>query len=209
MVELIGPDLKKLAQSQRKRGEFEDAVKTLQQAIVRAGVELADLHGILGGTRKDQGDLVSAAAEYDEGFRIESHYGIASSYNALNRLILRIMLVPGSLTDPDRLRKEERLEFVNVRNELLQLQAQLERQIEEERASDFWAAGDLLVSAALNGDIEMATVAVQRFVACSPPKFAYSSYHKTIASLAQLDTPSRDYLEKVDALLAASQEQVR
>lgn len=208
MVEMIEPDLKKHIKQLLQRGEVDDALQTLQRAIVGTAAELADLHGILGGAHRRQGDFVAAASAYDDGFQIDSRYGAVTSYNALNRLVTRIMLAPESLSDPSKLKHREDLRFIDVRNELSELQSRLQSQVEGERRDDFWAAGDLAVTAALNGDFGSATMAVQRFVSCSPPEFAWSAYCGTIASLAQLDTCSKGTLESLETLLATAHAQV-
>jgi hypothetical protein len=159
---------------------------------------------MLGGTRREQGDLVSAAAAYDDGSRIESRYRARSSYNALNRLVTRILLAPGALSDPGVLRPERRLEFVDVPGALAELQARLERDVVGIRAGDMWAAGDLAVTAALNGDLDVATDAVRRFAACAPPPSGYSAYRRTLEALARLDTPRRAALERMAELLGGN-----
>ena len=60
------------AQAQRRQGDFDAAAKTLEQAIAQGLTETADLYGMLGGTRREQGDLAAAAQAYDAGYRIET-----------------------------------------------------------------------------------------------------------------------------------------
>jgi tetratricopeptide (TPR) repeat protein len=194
-------DAKQRAQALRRQGDLKGAAETLRHGIEQLGDELADLHGVLGGTLRDLGDLVGAVAAYDEGARIDGSHRSPSSYNALNRLVTRILLAPRALADPEALRGERRLELVNVPATLAELQAQLQRQLEGIRAGDFWAAGDLAVTAALNGDLDAATRAVQRFAGSSPPPSAYGAYRQTLETLARLDTPRRATLERVRALL--------
>jgi len=205
MDELTVSAAKQRAQTLRGQGDLDGAAETLRHAIDHVGRGLADLHGILGGTLRQKGDLAAAAAAYDEGARIESHYRLPSSYNALNRLATRILLAPGVLASPDVLRRESRLEFVDVPRALSDLQRQVQAQLDGPRASDFWAAGDLAVTAALNDDLDGATRAVQAFAACSPapPGFAYDAYGQTLEALARLDTPRRATLERVKGLLRA------
>ncbi|MCI0625574.1 MAG: hypothetical protein L0387_28670 [Acidobacteria bacterium] len=234
MAELIDEarNLKKLAQTQRQQGEHSAAAKTLREGIdgleeTLAGfkgadkgdsaselantseravaTELADLYGILGGTRREQGDLLQAATAYDAGFRYESNprYGLVSSYNALNRLLTRILLCPGALSDRDSLRKESKLEFVDVSQNLNKLQTQLKLRVEGVSANDFWAAGDLAIVSALNGDDKGAIEALEKFASCSPspPISAYNAYGDSIGMLAQLDTPRRDALTRAQSWL--------
>ncbi len=198
------PDLKDLARQQRDQGDFKGAIRTLEEAIDRAGTELADLHGMMGGTQRQQGDLTTAASAYDTGFHLDERYHAASSYNALNRLVTRVLLEPGSLMNPDLLRANQSLEFVDVCQSLSELQKQLERQVKGKRSHDFWCAGDLIVAAALNSDSRGAARAVKRFDACSPPAFARDAYRNTLADLAQLETPRKEVLMKVEKLLGAT-----
>jgi len=204
MGKAIHPDLKDLAREQRDRGDFKGAIRTLKEAIDRAGAELADLHGIMGGTQRQQGDLTAAASAYDAGFHLDERYHAASSYNALNRLLTRVLLEPRSLMNPDLLRVNQNLEFVNVRQALSEFQKQLERQVKDKRSHDFWCAGDLIVAAALNGDLRGAARAVKRFDACSPPAFARDAYRNTLAALAQLETPRKEVFMKAEELLGAT-----
>jgi hypothetical protein len=197
----IDTDPKKIARQQRDQGDFKGAVRTLREAIDMAGAELADLHGLMGGTRRQQGDLAAAASAYDTGFHLDESYHAASSYNALNRLVTRVLLEPGSLLNPELLREKNNLEFVDVQQALSGLQKQLERQVKGKRSNDFWCAGDLAVTAALNGDLRSAARAVKRFDACSPPAYARDAYRQTLAALAKLETPRKEALMKVDALL--------
>lgn len=203
MGKAIHDDLKELARQLIHQGDLQGAIRTLQEAIDRAGAELADLHGIMGGTQRQQGDLTAAASSYDTGFHIDELYHAASSYNAINRLVTRIFLEPGVLEQPDLLRANKSLEFVDVRQALGELQKQLEREIEGKRSHDFWCAGDLVVAAALNGDLSGAARAVKQFDTCSPPAFARESYHATLVALARLETPGKEILRKVDELLGA------
>src|SRR5438105_2069026 len=123
-------NLKRIAMSQRERGDLVGAVNTLQQAIEQNhdNDESADLYGILGGTLRDRGDLVASARAYDAGFQLETSG--RSSYNALNRLVTRIMLEPHSIVDARVLQRHEQLESVDVARELELLQARLEQQVD-------------------------------------------------------------------------------
>jgi tetratricopeptide (TPR) repeat protein len=159
-------------------------------------VHLADLYGMLGGTLREEGNYLAAAAAYDRGFRLESdpRYAMNSTYNALNRLTTRILLCPACLADPDRLRTERHLEFVDVRNALADLSAQLRRQLSGARAGDFWAAGDLSLTCALSGDEQGMKRGLEEFIRLSPPPGAYDAYRRDIEVLARLDTPEKALL---------------
>jgi tetratricopeptide (TPR) repeat protein len=228
--------LKDLAQRQSNQGQYEIAAKTLRDAIDvleaaltrreshadrahrasapvdteenRIVAELADLYGMLGGASRKYGALMQAIAAYDQGFRYESNprYGIVNTYNALNRLVTRILMCPSSLSDPDALRSVNELEFVDVPRTVNELRTELKQQVDGVRSNDFWAAGDLAFTCALNGDDQGALDALQRFESCSPPPpaSAYSAYINWIGSVAELDTPRKEALNKLKALFENS-----
>jgi hypothetical protein len=221
-------DLKKRAQAEREQGNHHIAAQTLHQAVdlledamarrkagghdseVESGpappveiglaAQLVDIYGMLGGRRRAEGDLVGAIAAYDAGFQYESipRYGFKNSYNALNRLVTRVLLSPSSLTDPNALRKHAEVAFVDVPATLSELQVQLERQVKGVRANDCWAAGDLALTCALNGDDGGAFDALASFASCTPPppSSAYQSYASSMGMLAKLDTPRREVLTR-------------
>lgn len=219
-LEKVG-ELKNVARTERSRGRREDAVKILENAIdllersmhtgdrslqAHAARELADLYGTLGGTLREQGNLVRAAAAYDAGFRLESdpRYGICSSYNAVNRLYTRILLCPRSLANPDALRDETALEFVDIPQELTALRAKLERELGGARLNDYWAASDLAMICALLGDDEGAARAAAQFADGSPPAQAYESCLKALDALGSLDTPRKQSLERLESRVSIS-----
>jgi tetratricopeptide (TPR) repeat protein len=191
------------AQTQRQQGYFDAAAKTLEQAISQGLAEVADLYGMLGGTRREQGDLAAAAHAYDAGARIESDPPLdgATSYNELNRLIVRIQLAPEALVrtvSPPR-----GLEPVDVPQSLTRLQQRLRHQIDHERQNDYWAAGDLAITSALLSDASGAHDALDRFKACLPPTSARAAYAATLGMLAQLDTARRPLLATMKDALEA------
>ena len=144
------------------------------------------------GTHHDQGDFLAAAAAYDAGARYESD--LESTYNALNRLVTRIVLDPESLTDAEASGSHPSLEAVDVSQSLFELQAKLIRNRRSGDVHDFWTMGDLAVAAALNGDPEVEQEALERFHSLSPPVVAYAKYEETFALLAALETPRKEAL---------------
>ena len=154
---------------------------------------LADLYGMLGATLREQGNYPGAAAAYDHGSRLESdlRYAMQSTYNSLNRLITRILLCPGCLADPGLLRTESELDFVDVVRELADLETQLHQQVAGARRGDFWAAGDLSLTCALNGDERGMNHGLEEFSRLSPPPAAYDAYRRSIEALARLNTPRK------------------
>jgi hypothetical protein len=163
--------------------------------------ELADVYGMLGGILREQGDYPTAAAAYDRGFRFEAdpRYATGSTYNALNRLVTRVLLAPGCLGDPDLLHGERELEFINVRHELAELRSLLQEEIKDARSADFWAAGDLSLICALSGDEPGMRYGLEKFRQLDPPQAAYNAYRRSIRALAQLDTPTKAALIEAEA----------
>jgi tetratricopeptide (TPR) repeat protein len=190
------------ARAQRREGNLDAAVTTLTQAIAATSdsAQLAELYGMLGGTRREQKDLVAAISAYDTGFRHES--GSSSTYNALNRLVTRVLLEPASLSSPDALRRFGALDVVDVVASLAALEPTLRRDVDGPRRDDYWAAGDLALIATLNGSAAEARRALDHFDSLTPPAFAYEKYRETFAELAGLDTPRKAMLSEVRDRLA-------
>lgn len=177
------------AQLQKKAGEADAAAKTLLTAMRMAAASLADLHGTLGGVFWDQGRLAEATNEYDRGYRIEQRYGIVSSYNALNRLLTRLM-ADGVKPDGKPVAKGIRIRGgVDINTELRRLQLQLTGQLRGIDAVEFWTAGDLAVVAALNDDLRAMRRGLALFMVPSTPRSAYEAYLKTVARLLSSKHP--------------------
>ena len=204
----------------RQAGAHEDAIAQLEQAIgrFRRAIEgrpdraiahaLVEAYGMLGGTHRDRSDFRRSAAAYDAGFRYESdpHFDLQSSYNALNRLVSRVLLHPGALTDPDAHRTDTSLESVDVPRALTSLVTTLKAQTAGARKDDPWAAGDLALAAALSGSDADAQRALDHLASTSPPAAVYQAYKQVFEMLARLDTPRQRQLqgaiEWLDARLA-------
>jgi hypothetical protein len=210
-------ELTRVARTQRAQGQRADAaaifkngidllersVQTVDPRLQQDVAEkLADLYGMLGGTLGEEGDLIRAIQAYDAGFEYESdqRYGIKSSYNALNRLITRILFNPRSLTDPTLLRSGPSPAFLSVSQELINLRSRLENEVTGSRSDDFWAAGDLALVCALIGDDEGAAKAVMLFDTRKPPPSAYEAYVRSVMALADLDTPRKLSLQRLQVL---------
>ena len=218
--------LKKMAQTLREQGDYDAAANILQKEIDRLeealshhvresrladrdeisiAAEVVDLYGILGGTRRKQGNILSAAVAYDAGFHYESnpYYRFINSYNELNRLVMRVLLCPDSLSDPEAVRQVRGLEFVDVRHGLSELQSHLAGQVKSVRSNDYWAAGDLALTSALNGDDQAMLNALQLFASLSPPQSAFHTYRDIVDTLAHLKTKSKGSLIRTVAWLEA------
>jgi tetratricopeptide (TPR) repeat protein len=170
--------LQRKAQLQRSRGQFEDARKSLAEAIRGAAAALADLHGTLGGTLRQEGRLAEAAKEYDRGYQIEQRYEIVSSYNALNRLLTRLLAQE----------KSSRISPVDMGAELRKVQILLDR-LSVDHPEDYWAAGDLALVGALLGDAQAMKKGLALFTVPSTPASAYETYLNTLAKLLDAGHP--------------------
>ena len=186
-------NLANLARQQRRQGQFAAAAQTFREAIAQTEDrnQLAELYGMLGGTLREQGDLVDAAASYDRGFEYEV---AESTYNELNRLVTRVLIEPRCLAEPETLRAYEELPYLDVPEQLALVKPQLEAQIEGARNADYWGMGDLAVVCALLGDEAGMLSALDRFEACLPPASAAAKYYDTFAALAAVDTAHDDLL---------------
>lgn len=180
--------LQRKAQLQRKAGKLDAATETLIAATRIAAATLADVHGTLGGTFRDQGRLEEAINEYDRGYRIDQGYGIVSSYNALNRLLTRLMADASKLVGATQAKGTRIQDRVDIEVELRRVQEQLKGQVRGD-ATEFWVAGDLAVVAALNGDPREMKRGIALFMAPSTPRFAYEAYLKTVGRLLNSKHP--------------------
>ena len=70
--------MQRKAQLQRNQDKYESAEKSLAAAM-RLAAALADLHGTLGGTLREQGRLAEASSQYDQGYRLDQRYGIEAT----------------------------------------------------------------------------------------------------------------------------------
>ena len=194
-------EAKQRAQQQKGSGDFEGAAKTLADAIANesSSEAQAELYGMIGGVRREQGNLAASVAAYDEGFRLEP---VENTYNELNRLVVRILLEPRVLTDPDALQSFSQLQPVNVPMALQLLGPQIRHQIEVSRNTDYWAYGDLAFTSALTGDGDEMRDALDGMQTCAPPASAYRKYHETLGALASLETPRRELLAEAMGWLA-------
>jgi tetratricopeptide (TPR) repeat protein len=185
---------RKRANDERNLGHYEEAIRVLQHTVedLQGAIEtcpaeerkaiaanLADFMGMLGGLHKRQNDLDAALRAYDTGFRYESdpQFQIKSSYNALNRLVLRLLMSPQSLTTGTI--------PVDVEDQLRNLRASLQASLNGPRKDDCWAAGDLAIVCGLLRDDMGAEAAVRHFESLSPPPYAYAAYQETLASLSE------------------------
>jgi tetratricopeptide (TPR) repeat protein len=85
------------------RGSFNpDLVGHIDQATKDQASAFADWWGIRGGIYREEGEIAKAIDAYDTGFRFENErkYEINSTYNTVNRLVLRLLRDPDLLKSP-------------------------------------------------------------------------------------------------------------
>jgi tetratricopeptide (TPR) repeat protein len=201
---------KQQAQVERSLGRYEQAADVLQRAIAdlqsaietsqpeernKAAAELADCLGILGGLYKRQHDLAAAARAYDAGFQYESdpRFNVGSSYNALNRLIVRILMRPDAPAGGSAPNHED------IPLRLRELRSILEASVHGARQNDYWAAGDLALVCALLRDDSGIEAAADHFASLAPPAYAYAAYRETLEQLADAapdHRPALDHLKQ-------------
>jgi hypothetical protein len=193
------------AKEQRLSGEQDAAIETLRSALPllddelaagndAAAGELADIYGQIGGALREEDRLLEAAAAYDVGHGYEVRHGLPSTYNALNRLVTRILLDPDAVVDPAGLRRYEQLQWVDVPAELSRLREVLARRV----PGDIWTVGDVALTDTLTGSDP--GDALDR-LATDPVQGVRETYRPIVERLASLDTPRRAQLEKMLSVL--------
>jgi hypothetical protein len=180
--------------------------------------ELADCWGILGGIERrwaldPASDAAKRAAHlqqsihaYDEGYRYECdpEFGSSNStYNRLNRMIVRLLLHPEWLAEDAESASVNSAETPNVRAELETIRVQIAAQ----GADNLWSAADQALLNVLLGrqDAESAYATFERK---QPPDFAYQSAIDGVTPLAALDLPTATELRRAEQLLIASRDRV-
>jgi hypothetical protein len=221
-------ELKTSAKNQRDRGikGYPRALASLREAIslaretlqaplseqaAQGAAELCDCFGLTGGIERRWADelqgeerishLKLAANAYDDGHRFESdpRYGIANSYNLVNRLIVRLLLAPQAL-DADEPLQLDGIAQLHLATEFERAAAAIREQVAGPRRSDYWAWADL-------GMIEVLTLrsppetAYAQFLALGPPDFAYVSALAALRPLAALDIAGGPALKAAVSLL--------
>jgi hypothetical protein len=216
-------DLKTQAKNRRDMRRWQRAVSLLQEAIAlgteefgnarglpewqaRMAAELADCWGILGGVERRwafelAGDkrlrlehLDRSIAAYDEGYRYEQmDPGRQSTYNRLNRLIVRLLRDPQVLADDRGVASRE---AVDVRAEL----EALADEIGGRSIDNAWSALDVALLNVLLGRQDAAS-AYAPFERMRAPDFARQSALDVVAPLAELDLPAGPELRRAEQRL--------
>jgi hypothetical protein len=175
--------------------------------------ELADCWGILGGVERRHAldysvdaverteYLQKSANAYDKGHRYEADPSLGattSTYNQLNRLLVRLLINPNRLTANWDLADQEPGGMLNVRAEL----EAVARQLEVQGAENVWAAADLALLNVLLGRQDAAT-AYTAFEKKEPPDFACQSALDGLTPLAALNLPTAVELKSAEQHLTA------
>lgn len=161
--------------------------------------QLADCWGILGGVYRAQGfeHLSDAKNAYDEGNKYESstRFNILSTYNRVNRLVVRILMDPDLLSDPPPVVDDIPEPVKKTMPELLsETDTEIERQLVAGRMDRIWALADL-VMVRLLGDSPKVEIALNELDESPGNKtFAYESTLKVIRDLVERKLPMRDKL---------------
>jgi hypothetical protein len=183
--DLTVTELRAQARHEESAGDRLAARTSLERAVELAAAELADAHGALGGLLKREGDAAAAVREYDAGYEVEQRYGLATTYNALNRLVERVLLGVDDL---------------DLCAALGDVRARLQAAVDARADADAWALGDLAVASALLQDRDGAMAAAARLLAIAPAAVV-DKYIATVGALAAIDTPARALLVALDAAL--------
>lgn len=166
---------------------------------VLIAVQLADFWGILGGVYRTQGDdhLSEAIKAYDEGNKYESskRFNILSSYNRVNRLVVRILKDPQLLSDPQPLVPDIEGPEQKTMSQLLdEAGTEIERQLTAGRSDRAWALTDLAMVRLL-GDLPKVDIALHDLdESTANDIFPYESTLKVIRELIDRKLPMQDKL---------------
>lgn len=136
---------------------------------------LSQTYGSLGGTFRDAGDRSRAREKYDQGNEYEEqrrqHCSAKDTYNMLQRLVIRILEVPGRLQEPA---------FIKDMNAVRE---EIDREVNAGR-DDSWALADLALANFLSGfPADSAIAFLERRNA--EPSFYESAYHAIAALVAE------------------------
>jgi len=161
--------------------------------------QLADCWGVLGGIyRTEGGDQLRHAKEaYDKGFTYEGcrRFNLPSTYNRVNRLVVRILEMPGLLVEPLPLvmdvPEKERKTMPAL---LAEAEEEIDRQLRNRlRESDrAWAYADLAMVRLLGGLGRVGLALDQLDESSRNDTYPYESTLKVIRELLQRELPIRE-----------------
>jgi tetratricopeptide (TPR) repeat protein len=165
------------------------------EAEITIAEQLADCWGVLGGVYRSEANLNEARNAYDEGYKYESskRFNILSTYNRLNRLVVRILQNPDLLSESSS-QVVDIEEPATMRQLLRETDEEIERQLREGRRDRPWALADLAMVRLL-GRLDTFDLALNALDASSAnDPFPYDSMLKVIRELVNLHLPMQDEL---------------
>ena len=169
------------------------------EAEILMAKELADCWGILGGIYRAQGrdSWSDAIKAYDDGYIYEAstRFNILSTYNRVNRLVVRILKNPDLLSVPPPVVEDIKPPTKKTMPELLsETDNEIERQLREGRTDRVWALADLAMVRLL-GDSPNVNVALDDFdKSAGNDVFPYDSMLKVIRELVDRNLPMQHRL---------------
>lgn len=160
----------------------DDAIRPEDRDLVYA---LAEIHGVRGGIYRSRKMYDEAANAYDRGLDFEAHRArkADSSYNLVQRLINRALLVPEKIGS-----SAWTVKGVEMWAELQDTERLLSEQLRSSRARDPWAVADqlfvrLLLSAHAEDGGRAITEAWSALEGLAPKSFVYESTRRALEDL--------------------------
>lgn len=170
-----------------------ESARPASEAEIELATQLADCWGMLGGVHRAAGLRERAIAAYDEGFRFEGspRFAILSTYNRVNRLVVRILVTPGLLDEPAPPVQLPDGRAVTMPELLEEVRDEISCQLRAGRRDRPWALADLVLVSVLGG-LEGVTTALRGLGESSAnDPFPFQSTLKVVWELAALDLPCR------------------
>jgi len=178
-------------------GNFNPNVKeNIDQATKDQARELADCWGIRGGIYREEGKIREAIDAYDNGYQLESEtrYEIHSTYNTVNRLVLRLLTNPNLLKQDSSATSDSRL-----LKPLPELLADSARAIAAEwrnMTDPVWSLADMvLIKSILESPDE--TQWEELFKAKANNRFPFDSLGTVVKTLAKSELPISETLNQL------------
>jgi tetratricopeptide (TPR) repeat protein len=161
--------LKGHQESREAAGEQAGALKPGAREI-QVAEQLGHVLGSKGGIYRRWKKYEASADAYDQAYHFEKWvlgHGIDNSYVLVQRLVARVFIDPKAVQDDVEVRG------LPLRRQLLEAEAEVERQQRGQRNKDEYAAADLALVRLLLGEANWES-ALTRFTQATPPPSAYS-----------------------------------
>lgn len=177
------------------------STKPASEAEIMIAKELADCWGILGGVYRAEGlDSLSKGIEaYDKGYIYESsgRFHILSSYNRVNRLVVRILKDPGLLSVPPPVVEDINEPIKKTMPKLLsEADIEIEQQLRAGRPDREWALADLAMVRILGGlpEVKVQSALTDFDKSAENNLYPYDSMLKVIRELVDRNLPMQQLL---------------